>query len=100
MGPAPSQFLSIQTVTGTSLTSPALSTTTFGTYYNITNSGFNAITLPALGSNGGYWVLRNNTATYLSIALSGTTTGLSTPLSIPPSTSTTIVTTASGYVLF
>jgi hypothetical protein len=81
--------------TGTSLT---LSTS--AVYYNITTSGLTGIVLPAVPASGSYWVLRNNTGTYLSLALTGTTTGLSTPLSIPPSTSATIVSSGSAYVLF
>jgi len=101
--------ISTSNVTGTSLTSgtsPAISTSTYGTYYYITNSGFNALTLPTTtaGSTvGSYWVLRNNTSTYLSITVTNTA-NVSTPLVIPPSNSATIVvTTASSspaYVLF
>ena len=101
--------ISTSSVTGTSLTSgtsPAISTSTYGTYYYITHSGFNALTLPTTtaGSTvGSYWVLRNNTSTYLSITVTNNA-NLSNPLVIPPSNSTTIVvTTASSspaYVLF
>lgn len=101
--------ISTSSVTGTSLTagtSPAISTSTYGTYYYITNSGFNSLTLPTTtaGSTvGSYWVLRNNTSTYLSVTVTNNA-NLSNPLVIPPSNSTTIVvTTASSspaYVLF
>jgi hypothetical protein len=101
--------ISTSSVTGTSLTagtSPAISTSTYGTYYYITNSGFNALTLPTTtaGSTvGSYWVLRNNTSTYLSITVTNTA-NVTNPLVIPPSNSATIVvTTASSspaYVLF
>lgn len=104
-----STSISTQIVTGTSLTSgtsPAISTATYGKYYYITNSGFNALTLPAdtTGSTlGSYWVLRNSTSSYLSITVTNLG-GLATPLVIPPSNSVTIVvTTASSspaYVLF
>jgi hypothetical protein len=101
--------ISTSSVTGTSLTagtSPAISTSTYGTYYYITNSGFNALTLPTTTAGsvvGSYWVLRNNTSTYLSVTVTNNA-NLSNPLVIPPSNSTTIVvTTASSspaYVLF
>jgi hypothetical protein len=96
--------LNILNVNGTSLTSsssPVLTNLTYGTYYYITNSGFNALTLPAPVASdiGAFWVLRNNTSVYLSISLT-TPYGLPSPLVIPPSNSATIVLTATGYVLF
>ena len=108
VGPVASS-ISTSSITGTSLTSgttPAISTSTYGTYYYLTNSGFNALTLPTTtaGSTvGSYWVLRNNTSTYLSIAVTNNA-NITTPLVIPPSNATTIVvTTASSspaYTLF
>lgn len=92
--------LNLSNVTGTSV-SPTAST--YGTYYYITNTGFNALTLPAITSGtdtGAFWVLRNNTSVYLSATLSGTFTGLTSPMLIPPSNSATIVWTGTGYVLF
>lgn len=97
--------LNIQAVTGTSLTSstsPAISTATYGRYYNITNSGFNALTLPSITAatdTGAFWVLRNNTSSYLSVSLTGAT-GLSSPMVIPPSNAVTIVWNGTAYVLF
>jgi hypothetical protein len=100
-GPGMSQSLSVTTITSTFL---VLASYPFGTYFNITNSGLNAISLPATvpSTVGGFWVLRNNTNTYLSIALSGGLGGLTTPLAIAPSTSVTIavLVASSSYVLF
>jgi hypothetical protein len=95
----------LYTVTGTSLTNvttPAIDTTTAGYYYNITNTGFNALTPPSSGlTTGNFWVLRNNTVNYLSITVSGSPAGLSSPLVIPPSNSVTLVASnATTYVLF
>ena len=97
--------LNIQAVTGltlTSATSPAISTATYGRYYNITNSGFNALTLPSITAatdTGAFWVLRNNTSSYLSVSLTGAT-GLSSPMVIPPSNAVTIIWNGTAYVLF
>jgi hypothetical protein len=98
--------LNIQSVTGTSLTSgttPSISTVSYGTYYSITNSGFNQLTLPspapAALDGGAFWVLRNNTSIYLSITVTNPGT-LASPLVIPPSNSVTIIWNGSAYVLF
>jgi hypothetical protein len=95
-------------VSGTSLTVPANS---FGTHYNITNSGFSALTLPTINwsnDSNGYWIFRNNTSSYLSTTVTYTTAGTTAPTNpvvIPPSNSTTIMVTypgasTSNYVLF
>jgi hypothetical protein len=95
-------------VSGSSLTVPA---NAFGTHYNITNSGFSSLTLPAINwsnDSNGYWVFRNNTSSYLSTTVTYTTAGTSAPTNpvvIPPSNSTTIMVTfpgatTSNYVLF
>jgi hypothetical protein len=98
--------LNIQNVTLASLTditTPAISSSTYGRYYYITNSRFNALTLPTIASgtdSGAFWVLRNNTSVYLSITLTGAT-GLTPPLLvIPPSNSATIIWSGTAYVLF
>jgi hypothetical protein len=101
--------ITIENVTGTSLTastSPAITTSTYFTYYNITNSGFNALTLPAsIPTDAGFfWVLRNNTSSYLSITVTNNA-NVTTPTSIPPSNSLTIAVSGTGsstdgYVLF
>jgi hypothetical protein len=89
-------------VSGTSLTTsttPAILATNYGTYFNITNSGFNTLTLPtstyATDANA-YWVLRNNTGAYLSISVTytGTGGGGASTLTIPPANSTTIMFTS------
>jgi hypothetical protein len=75
-----------------------------GTFYSLTNSGFNTLVLPSgTPSEGSFWVLRNNTSTYISIStLTNTSTGISNPLVIPPSNSVTLVWTNTGttYVLY
>jgi hypothetical protein len=95
-------------VSGTSLTVPSNS---FGTHYNITNSAFSALTLPAINwsnDSNGYWIFRNNTSSYLSTTItytSNATTAPTNPVVIPPGNSTTIMVTypgatTSNYVLF
>ena len=92
--------LNTSTVSGTSLT---VSAATYTTYYYISNSGFNSLTLPAptptlftSGDIGAYWVFRNTTSSYISITTLANpgTPVLTTPLVIPPGNSITIVITA------
>jgi hypothetical protein len=81
--------LPINEVTGTSQT---LSSTNWNQYFYLTNSGFNAITLPATTATtdaGKFWSLRNATSVYLSITLTNTL-NLTSPLTIPPFNSTTL----------
>jgi hypothetical protein len=95
--------LTISEVTGTSLTSgttPAISTSTYTTYYNITNSGFNALTLPATSDTGAFWVLRNNTSVYLSFNPTYTSGSGPVTITIPPSSGVTIAWSGSAFVLF
>jgi hypothetical protein len=58
-------------VSGTSLT---LTSSTFSTIYRITNTGFNALTVPSLTSaqRGAFWRLTNASGTNLSVTLTGT----------------------------
>ena len=95
-------------VTGTSLT---VASNSFGTHYNITNSGFSALTLPTINwsnDSNGYWIFRNNSSSYLSMTVTYTTsasTSPTNPVVIPPANSTTIMMTypgglTSNYVLF
>jgi hypothetical protein len=99
---------------GTSIT-PAASS--YGTHYDINTSAITGLTIsyPASGSNNwsndsnGYWVFRNNTGTYLSMAITYTA---ATPniypsnMTIPPANSVTLMAsypgggTNSNYVLF
>jgi len=99
--------INILTVTGTSLTpstSPAITASKYGYYYNITNSRFNTLTLPtssASTDSGSFWVLRNATQSYLNITVTYTgTTGdgsaSSGVVTIPPANSLTIAFTSSG----
>ncbi len=81
--------LTISEVTGTSQT---LSSSNYSTYFYLTNSGFNSLTLPsstATTDGGRYWVLRNATNTYLSITLTNTL-NLTSPITIAPTNSLTL----------
>ena len=86
--------INVSEVTGTSLT---LSSANYNTFFYITNTGFNAVTLPtttATSAGGNYWTLRNATSTYLGITLTNTLT-LTSPLAIPPENSATLVVSGS-----
>jgi hypothetical protein len=75
----------IPNVSVISTTSQALSSANYNTYFSITNSGFNAITLPAAttaADAGEFWVLRNTTSSQLSITLTNTLS-LTSPFVIP-----------------
>jgi hypothetical protein len=82
-----------------------------GTFYNIANTGFNNITTATntnvSGADGYFWVLRNNSGSYISISTitagtNGSTVGIPNPLVIPPSNSVTLVWsfTNTTYYLF
>ena len=78
------------------VTASSLTTGAYGTHYNITTSAFAALTLGSGAGNAAdynaYWVLRNNTGSYLSIAVTYTVSGGgSSTITIPPATSTTIM---------
>ena len=80
-------------VSGTSVT---LSAGNYNTFFYLTNSGFNAMTLPtsvATAQGGNYWTLRNATSTPLSITLTNTL-ALTSPLVIPPENSSSLVVSA------
>ena len=95
----------ISNVSGTALDISASGSANFGTYYYITNSAFNSLTLPgatATSTAGAFWSLRNTTSTTLSILLSNTLS-LTSPLTIPPQNSLTLVVSdlcANRIVLF
>jgi hypothetical protein len=103
-GGGSSTKITVAAVTGiilNSSSSPALTTGTYGTYYSITNSAFDTITLPnsAGADTGSFWVFRNNTRAYLNITVTytGSTSGEETGIvTIPPENSLTIVFTSSG----
>ena len=102
---APPTSLSYFTVSGTSLTgatTPAISTSTVGVYYNITNPAFSNLTAPSSGMiSGQFWVLRNSTQDYLNITTTGVPSGIPSPLIIPPSNATTLVAdSATSIILF
>lgn len=91
-------------VTTSSLTIPNSS---YGSLFNITSSSLSAITWPTVNfttDSNSYWILRNNTASYLSITNTYTTVGTSSlpqPMSIPPGTSVNVlVTSTSNYIMF
>ena len=103
LGTSSAARLSISAVTGTSLssaTSPAISTATYSTYYNITNAAFSALTLPSTSDTGAFWVLRNNTPSYLTFNPTYTSGSGPTTISIPPSSAVTIAWSGSAFVLF
>jgi hypothetical protein len=96
-------------VTSTPLT--VGSTNSFGTYFNITTSSLNAITLPAITwatDSNAYWVFRNNSGTYLNVTFTYTgtyTSAPANPVTIPPANAITMMVTypgaaTSNYVLF
>lgn len=88
-GPSGAPTITINEVSGTSQT---LSSSNWNQYFYLTNSGFNALTLPSstvTTDAGRFWTLRNATNTYLSITLTNTLT-LASPLVIPPSNAATL----------
>ena len=81
--------INIQEITGTSLT---LAASNYNNYFYVTNSAFNAMTLPsstATTLGGLFWSVRNATAGSLSITLTNTLT-LTSPLVIPSGNSATL----------
>jgi hypothetical protein len=94
--------ISITEVSGTSQT---LSSSNYNTFFYLTNSSFNAVTLPtttATADGGNFWTLRNATNTFLSITLTNNLT-LTSPLTIPPLNSVTLAisyTNANTVLLF
>ena len=82
--------LSVNEVTGTSQT---LSSSNWNQYFYLSNTGFNALTLPsstATSNAGKFWTLRNATSVTLSITLTNTL-NLTSPLYIAPYNSLTLV---------
>ena len=82
--------ITVSEVTGTSQT---LSSANYNTFFYLSNSGFNAVTLPAstaIADGGNYWTLRNGTQTSLSITLTNNLS-LTTPLVIAPENTSTLV---------
>jgi hypothetical protein len=94
--------LPLSNITATSLT---VTTETYGTYYYITDTGFDSLTLPSTAptDTGAFWVIRNATSTYLSVTVYNNNNIIS-PISIPGGTSVTVAVTGAGgaaaYVLF
>lgn len=79
----------VQEVSGTSLT---LSATNYNFFFYLTNSAFNAVTLPtstATSAGGNFWLLRNATTGNLAITLTNTLS-LTSPLVIPSGNSSTL----------
>ena len=82
--------LFISEISGTSLT---IANSNANRSFYLTNSGFNALTLPTITRNhdgGTYWSLRNATASSMSITLTNTL-NLTSPLVIPSSNTQTLV---------
>lgn len=94
--------INVQEITGTSLT---LAASNYNNYFHVTNTGFNAMTLPsatAITLGGLFWSIRNATAGNLSITLTNTLT-LTSPLVIPSGNSATLAisgVTANRILLF
>lgn len=87
--------LTINEVSGTSQT---LSSSNWNQYFYLTNTGFNALTLPsstATSNGGSFWTLRNATNAYLSITLTNTLS-LTSPLVIPPANAVTLAVSSSN----
>jgi hypothetical protein len=98
------KFANVTGTTLTTITTPAITTMTYGTYYNLTNSVMTDLGLPTTPTDtGAYWVLRNNTPVSLSLTVTNPS-NLSSPLVIPPSNSNIIVVSGNGggngYILF
>ncbi len=88
-GAAGAPTITINEVSGTSQT---LSSSNWNQYFYLTNSGFNALTLPsstATSDAGRFWTLRNATNAYLSVTLTNTLS-LTSPLAIPSSNAVTL----------
>jgi hypothetical protein len=82
---------------------PTLTPSLGETYYNITNSGFNTLTLPSgmvSGDAGAFWVLRNNTQSYLVFNPTYNSGTGPTTITIAPSTAVTFAWDVSAFVLF
>jgi hypothetical protein len=92
-------------ITETSATSLTLSSSNWNRFFYITNTGFNAVTLPSstiIADGGNFWTLRNASANYLSITLTNTL-NLTSPLVIPPGNTSTIAIsgeTSNTFLLF
>lgn len=85
-------YTGLVNVIETSGTSLTLASSNYNSLFYLTNTSFNAITLPsttATSNGGNYWTLRNATNTYLSIVLTNTLS-LTSPLVIPPSNATSL----------
>lgn len=90
-------------IISTLTTNPSFAANSFGTYYNLSNTGITGATLPALtaADNGWFVVLRNNTPVTLNMAWSGTTTGLpASSNTIPASNSLTLAWNGSAYIYY
>jgi hypothetical protein len=89
----------ISTVT----TNMTFAANSFGTYYNLSNTGITAATLPTLAAadNGWFVVLRNNTSVTLNVSWGATFTGLpASSNTIPASNSVTVTWNGSAFILF
>ena len=95
--------LALSSITGTTAT---VGSSSYGYNYYISNSGFNGITLPSSipTDTGQFWVFRNTTVSYLSVTMTNYGS-MTSPISIAPQTSVTIVVSGTGgssdgYILF
>jgi hypothetical protein len=90
-------------IISTLTTNPSFAPNSYGTYYNMSNTGITGAILPQLAAtdNGWFVVLRNNTPVTLNMAWTGTTTGLpSSSNTIPASNSLTLAWNGSAYIYY
>jgi sugar lactone lactonase YvrE len=85
-------------VSGTTVDLTA-SSNVVGTTYRLTAGPSNTITFPALSSatSGSWWSFSNAFGSTQTLTLAGTTTGLSSPVSLLPSTTVTIYSDGANY---
>jgi len=92
-------------ITESSATSLTLTSSNWNMFFFLTNSGFNAVTLPSSTSTtdgGNFWTLRNATNNFVSVTLTNTL-NLTSPLVIPSMNTSTIAisgATSNTFLLF
>jgi hypothetical protein len=92
-------------IISTLTTNPTFAANSYGTYYNMSNTGITGATLPSppltAADNGWFVVMRNNTSVTLNMTWSGTTTGLpASSNTIPASNSLTLAWNGSAFIYY